>query len=368
MKRFWLCCAGMLAIITLHAQIDGPFSGNAATTSPIPGSSNTWANPAGSLGSDGSYATTGTMVALGAYTDYLVVTGFGFALPPGAIISGIVVDIERSDAFRRTADYSIRIVKNGAIGVSEHSSSAGYRMNDSYQSYGSSGDLWGEAWTDVDINSSGFGIAIAAQRSVGGGGPTAGKVNDVQITVFYNFVVTPVRLISFTVNKKNQQAELKWTTADEINMAQYEIERSSNGVDFATMGIVKSGNQSSRYTYSFIDEHPVKGISYYRIKMQGIAPSDITYSRIIAIDFDNVAGIALYPNPVRRGENLFINNSSDQRLYIQFYTIAGQKISELTINSAVIPAEKIRSPKGVILYRIFDRNQKLLTTGKLAIE
>ncbi|MEJ0104975.1 MAG: hypothetical protein WDO19_21565 [Bacteroidota bacterium] len=170
--------------------------------------------------------------ALGAYTDYLVVTDFLFALPPGASISGIVIDIERSDAFRRTSDYSIRIVKNGVIGATERSLGAGYRAGDSYQSYGSSGDLWGESWTDADINNSGFGVAIAAQRSVGGAGATAGKINDVQITVFYNFVVTPVRLVSFSACKKNKQTELTWVTADEVNMDHYEIERSSNGRDF----------------------------------------------------------------------------------------------------------------------------------------
>ena len=42
----------------------------------------------------------------------------------------------------------------------------------------------------------------------------------------------PIELIDFTGTLSNKQVKLKWSTSSEINCDYYEIERSSNGVEF----------------------------------------------------------------------------------------------------------------------------------------
>jgi hypothetical protein len=364
LKLFWSC---IFIGVVVHAQVDGPFSGNSFTVVPIPGSSNTWVNAGNAGNSDNSYATFGNLPSpVGSYTDYLVITNFLFAVPAGVIITGIVVDIERSDPNRRTSDYSIRILKNGVIGAAERSSGAGYRAADNAQSYGSAGDLWGETWTDADINNAGFGVAIAAQRNFALG-VTAGRIDDVQITVFYNFVVSPVNLISFSTVKKDKDVEIKWTTAEEVHMDHYEIERSANGRDFTSIGTVKSQQQLSQLDYLYFDNTPLTGQSYYRLKMVGTA-GDIKYSKIISMQFNGQFKIALYPNPLQAGQGLNLVNPGNERLTITFYNISGKQIANVTTANNIIPVKNFQNQRGIMFYKIFQKNGNIAGTGKLLVQ
>jgi hypothetical protein len=110
----------------------------------------------------------------------------------------------------------------------------------------------------------------------------------------------PVELVYFNVRKQdNLSALLTWKTAQEINAAYYEVERSTDGFNFTVLSKVKaSGNSSNQLTYSFIDNAPLNGVNYYRLKQ---VDNDGKYveSPARAVQFqvlDNVA-IQYYPNP-----------------------------------------------------------------------
>jgi hypothetical protein len=115
----------------------------------------------------------------------LVATGFGFSIPSGATIDGIVVGIERRYSGVGTIrDYRVRIVKGGSIGSTDRATSTNWTTSDVYEDHGGSTDLWGERWTTSDINSSNFGVAISAQKFSGVGSPTVG-IDHIRITVYY---------------------------------------------------------------------------------------------------------------------------------------------------------------------------------------
>ncbi|MEJ0104976.1 MAG: T9SS type A sorting domain-containing protein [Bacteroidota bacterium] len=102
--------------------------------------------------------------------------------------------------------------------------------------------------------------------------------------------------------------------------------------------------------------------------MAGTAPRDIGYSKIVSIDFNNESRVILYPNPLRYGGDLIVNNSSGQRLNIQFYTISGQKVADVITSSTHVPASTLFTQRGILLYKIYERNGNLSATGKLLIE
>lgn len=147
----------------------------------------TWLNPTRITASDDSRATgTGT---IGTVTHYLKGTNFGFTIPSGATIDGIVVEWERSDSLARSAspclDNEIKIVKGGTIGATNKADLVtAWGTTDAYAVYGSSSDLWGETWTDTDINGSTFGSVLSCQSSVVGG-TYLGQVDHCRITVYY---------------------------------------------------------------------------------------------------------------------------------------------------------------------------------------
>lgn len=110
----------------------------------------------------------------------------------------------------------------------------------------------------------------------------------------------PVILNNFIVSLNTaNQAELSWTTASEEDNDYFEVQRSSDAVNFETIGSVDgNGTSKSEIDYSFIDEFPASGISYYRLK-QVDYDGKITYHRIIALNNTNEVSnvFHLYPNP-----------------------------------------------------------------------
>lgn len=83
-----------------------------------------------------------------------------------------------------------------------------------------------------------------------------------------NCTPLPVELYYFEVtNKECFENILSWSTISELNNDRFEIEKSTDGLDFNRIGIIDgSGNSNSIKSYNFIDKN-IKNIdSYYRIK------------------------------------------------------------------------------------------------------
>lgn len=122
-------------------------------------------------------------------TDYLHATNFGFSIPTGSTIDGIVVEIEK--AFTTSgndtgADNSVLIIKGGSRTGTNKASGTNWGSTDAYATYGTSTDLWGTTWTAADINSSDFGVALQAAASKSGGPDTNNfYVDHVRITIHY---------------------------------------------------------------------------------------------------------------------------------------------------------------------------------------
>lgn len=107
----------------------------------------------------------------------------------------------------------------------------------------------------------------------------------------------PVKLASFSANKNEGQAHLKWTTAEETNSSHFEIQRSANGHNWATLETVKAATESRVTTpyYSF-DKLPLAGQNLYRLKMVD-TDGTFAYSKIEALTFDSAQNALFYPNP-----------------------------------------------------------------------
>jgi len=81
----------------------------------------------------------------------------------------------------------------------------------------------------------------------------------------------PIDLISFTGEVLGGSVHpivlIQWTTLSQINNDYFEIQRSVNAEQWKTIEIVAgAGNTNSQMSYTIIDDDPVHGISYYRLK------------------------------------------------------------------------------------------------------
>ena len=113
-------------------------------------------------------------------------------------------------------------------------------------------------------------------------------------------VILPVKLLSFSGSYSDNATSLSWETESEVNFDHYEIERSTNGSDYAYAGKVAAQEGNSRKQYSYTDKIASSGnIFYYRLKMVDI-DAKFKYSSVIVIrrDARSINGISISPNPV----------------------------------------------------------------------
>jgi hypothetical protein len=103
--------------------------------------------------------------------------------------------------------------------------------------------------------------------------------------------ILPITLADFKAVKRNTTIDLLWTTSAEINNKGFYVERSSNITQgFKAIGYIVSkavsGNISNALTYNLVDENPIQGINYYRLKQVDIN-GKFSYSNIVSAKNSN---------------------------------------------------------------------------------
>ncbi len=110
----------------------------------------------------------------------------------------------------------------------------------------------------------------------------------------------PVRLISFQAKKMNQQVEVLWRTASETENSHFTVQRSADASKFEDISVLDGkGNANNLNNYRFVDNNPLAGISYYRLKQTDFDGTS-TLSGIVSVKMNGKSDIefSVYPNPV----------------------------------------------------------------------
>lgn len=193
-------------------------------------------------------------------------------------------------------------------------------------------------------------------------------VDDVRL---YPVVPLPVELHSFGGDCDGTSNTISWNTLAETNSDYFTLERSCDGMSFTKIGTLDAaGNSATPKAYTFTDENPCYGITYYRL-LQADIDGHVFSSEIISVACNSENGISVYPNPAKEWVN--IHNSGTPITDVQIYSINGDLIetihappSEKPGNEALqIPVSGIA--KGVYLIRI-GRQSEETVTYKLVIE
>lgn len=145
-----------------------------------------WANPTNATPSDDAYATSSFTLFTSPFSDYLDVTAFPFSIPGGAVIDGIVVDIERhSDAGFTVFDVLVQLFQGGVASGDNKASGSPYPGSDTVETYGGPADTWGLSWSAADINSALFGVRVQAFNPNFDVIPDSAYIDAITITVYF---------------------------------------------------------------------------------------------------------------------------------------------------------------------------------------
>ncbi|MEI9945674.1 MAG: T9SS type A sorting domain-containing protein [Chitinophagaceae bacterium] len=116
-------------------------------------------------------------------------------------------------------------------------------------------------------------------------------------------IILPVELSSFSAMLIDKKSTLNWTTASELNLSHFVIEKSFDGKNFTDAGMVFAyGNSTEKRSYSFLDNPgTTAGVVYYRLRSVDI-DGKFEYSDTCVIKISKQAeqtiSIVTYPNPV----------------------------------------------------------------------
>ncbi|WP_426492980.1 T9SS type A sorting domain-containing protein [Hymenobacter sp. 102] len=129
----------------------------------------------------------------------------------------------------------------------------------------------------------------------------------------------PVTLTRFSATAKPTSVLLTWATAAELHNAYFEVQRSTDGQSFSTLGRVQgAGTTSTGATYHYSDSKPLTTQTYYRLRQVDVDGTS-SFSSVVTVSGKLAA--SFYPNP----SNAFITlPGTTQTVQYRLYTTTGK--------------------------------------------
>lgn len=179
-----------------------------------------------------------------------------------------------------------------------------------------------------------------------------------------NCTTLPATGVNLSAALNGNDVALSWKTQTELNSDHFEIERSTDNVNYFQIGSKQAaGNSSATINYTTVDPSMAASVYYYRVKIVDIN-GQFGYSNVAFVRKPNgVKGVSVFPNPVTDQVNIqFINAKG--KYDITFFNQSGQKVMNrnATIESTVqtINMGKGSLPSGsyIISARNTETNEK----------
>lgn len=148
------------------------------------------------------------------------------------------------------------------------------------------------------------------------------------------FCTLPISLTGFTAEVKANGVHVRWATESETHVDFLTLQKSSNGTQFNNLADFPSqGNTVQQRTYGFLDEHPLTGRSYYRLRETDLDGS-VVYHPIVAVEYAGGRMLDLYPVPVTGGQlNLRTNYFSGLDVKVVISDVLGTVLQESLLRS-----------------------------------
>ncbi|MBK7226292.1 MAG: T9SS type A sorting domain-containing protein [Saprospiraceae bacterium] len=193
---------------------------------------------------------------------------------------------------------------------------------------------------------------------------TVGTLDNLTIDAGIYLLVLPLEWISFEANCEAGNVSLEWTTANEKNISQFEIERRHESESsFTKVGsVIASNAKNHSYSYTDLSVKSV-GTNYYRIRSKDLS-GKTNVSKVEAMTCNSNTAIEanIYPNPFNEYLTFDITNVTGS-ITITIIDENGRAIASKEINATNKTAKEVIEtqllPSGIYVVKITNKNQVL---------
>lgn len=153
--------------------------------------------------------------------------------------------------------------------------------------------------------------------------------------ISFNYGAT-IHFVKFSVEQKNQAAILDWVSAEEGEVASFNIEKSLDGKFwFEISSVIPRKDSSIYYHNSYTDSNLADGVQYYRIKLVD-SNGDEVFSNVNSFKLEKEIFLEpeLFPNPSNGVFILKYSFQSEQKPEFNIITSRGKIVDLIPINSS----------------------------------
>ena len=170
--------------------------------------------------------------------------------------------------------------------------------------------------------------------------------------------VLPVELAYINAELSNHKTALTWKTENENNNKGFEIQRSADGKVWDNLGFINGvGTSLTAKNYQFIDEKPLFGINYYRLKQIDFNDESVL-SKVVSVTNSKNLTYQISPNPTK---GLFTVNApkvdDSAPLSIMVFDLLGRKVLTETTHANESSLDLSAFSAGTYIVEILYDNQ-----------
>lgn len=177
----------------------------------------------------------------------------------------------------------------------------------------------------------------------------------------------PITLAAFNLGiLPNKSLQIEWQMASQVNLDRFEVEKSRDGKTWTQIAeLPADSGAKSTGSYAYVEAKPYKGVSYYRLKMVS-KNGNFQYSPMQEILLESIGNnISLYPNPVVKGQSLYIRNELADTAEVELFDVQGRKITRMIVEEeATLPTQSLAS--GMYFWRVVTKTK--IKTGSIVVK
>ncbi|MGC4104335.1 PQQ-dependent sugar dehydrogenase [Ferruginibacter sp.] len=161
--------------------------------------------------------------------------------------------------------------------------------------------------------------------------------------------VLPLKLLQWDGFPYENYNQLTWQTASEIDVKQFEVEYSTDGISFKTAGtVIAKNNQHAAYSYRHFIQN---SFLYYRLKIVN-NNGRVEYSNTIYLKNNTLTDRQLVYYYSGSSRIIWLNIPPDEKAVFQLYNLSGQNVLNISsyLNNDIIDLQRL--PGGLYVAKI----------------